>query len=174
MKKLAILTAVAGVFVATEVHAQSIEMTVTDVNPIYKTVQRYEDVPFTETVCYRYQRNSEGLLEKVVDNGFGSTQGLIGAGVGVAIGEKIGGGSGNDAAKIVFGLIGNKIGNDIAQRSAPKTSCEEVTTYHRNTYHETVVTGYNVTGTVNGQTVTVERPHQPAIGSSVSVRLRVW
>ena len=174
MKKLAILTAVAGVFVATEVQAQSIEMTVTDVNPIYKTVQRYEDVPFTETVCYRYQRNSEGLLEKVVDNGFGSTQGLIGAGVGVAIGEKIGGGSGNDAAKIVFGLIGNKIGNDIAQRSAPKTSCEEVTTYHRNTYHETVVTGYNVTGTVNGQTVTVERSHQPAIGSSVSVRLRVW
>lgn len=174
MKKLAILTAVAGVFVATEVQAQSIEMTVTDVNPIYKTVQRYEDVPFTETVCYRYQRNSEGLLEKVVDNGFGSTQGLIGAGVGVAIGEKIGGGSGNDAAKIVFGLIGNKIGNDIAQRSAPKTSCEEVTTYHRNTYHETVVTGYNVTGTVNGQTVTVERPHQPAIGSSISVRLRVW
>ena len=174
MKKLAILTAVAGVFVATEVQAQSIEMTVTDVNPIYKTVQRYEDVPFTETVCYRYRRNSEGLLEKVVDNGFGSTQGLIGAGVGVAIGEKIGGGSGNDAAKIVFGLIGNKIGNDIAQRSAPKTSCEEVTTYHRNTFHETVVTGYNVTGTVNGQTVTVERPHQPAIGSSISVRLRVW
>ena len=174
MKKLALLTAVAGVFITAEAQAQSIDMTVTDVNPIYKTVQRYEDVPHTETVCYRYRRNSQGLLEKVIDNGFGSTQGLIGAGVGVAIGENIGGGSGNDAAKIIFGLIGNKIGNDIALNKAPNTSCEEVTTYHRNTFHETVVTGYNVTGTVNGQTVTVERPHQPSIGSTISVRLRVW
>ena len=51
---------------------------------------------------------------------------------------------------------------------------DRVTTYHRNTFHETIITGYNVTGNINGQTVTVERPHQPAIGSSIVVRLRVW
>lgn len=174
MKKLVLFTAVAGVFLTAEAQAQSIEMTVTDVNPIYKTVQRYEDVPYTETVCYRYQRNSQGLLEKVVDGGFGSTGGLIGTGVGVAIGENIGGGSGNDAAKIIFGLIGNKIGNDIALKKAPNTSCEEVTSYHRNTFHETIVTGYNVTGEIDGRSFTVERPHQPSIGSTIQVSLRVW
>lgn len=174
MKKLALSSAVAvaTLFIATDIQAQQIEMIVDDVNPVYKTVQKYEDVPHTETVCYRYQRNSEGLLEKVVDGGFGSTGGLIGAGVGVAIADEIGNGS--DAAKILFGLIGNKIGNDISLKKAPKTSCEEVTTYHRNTFYETIITGYNITGKVNGQTVTVERPHQPRIGSSIVLRLRVW
>ena len=174
MKKLVLLTAVAGLVFTAEAQSQTIYMTVEDVKPVYKTVQRYEDVPVTETVCYRYQRNSEGLLEKVVDGGFGSTQGLIGTAIGVGIGENVGGGSGNDAAKIIFCLIGNKIGNDIALKNSSKTSCEEVTSYHRNTYHETVVTGYNVTGTVNGHTVTVQRPHEPRIGSEVTVRLRVW
>ena len=85
MKKIALTSAVAiaSIFIATDIQAQQIEMIVEDVNPVYKTVQKYEDVPHTETVCYRYQRNSEGFLEKVVDNGFGSTGGLIGAGVGV-------------------------------------------------------------------------------------------
>lgn len=154
-------------------HAQSVYMIVEDTAPIYKTIQRYEDVPFTETVCYRYMRNSKGALEKIVDNGFGSMQGLIGAGIGVAIGEQIGSGSGNDAAKVVMGLIGNKVGNNVALEKEGKTSCEEVTTYHRNVYHETIVSAYNVTGKINGQIVTVQRPNKPLIGSSITVQLRV-
>ncbi len=59
--------------------AQSVNMIVEDTAPIYKTIQRYEDVPFTQTVCYRFMRNSKGALEKIVDNGFGSMQRLIGA-----------------------------------------------------------------------------------------------
>ena len=118
-------------------------------------------------------RNSKGALEKIVDNGFGSMQGLIGAGIGVAIGEQIGSGSGNDAAKVVMGLIGNKVGNNIALEKEGKTSCEEVTTYHRNVYHETIVSAYNVTGKINGQIVTVQRPDKPLIGSSITVQLRV-
>ena len=57
MKKIALTSAVAiaSIFIATDIQAQQIEMIVEDVNPVYKTVQKYEDVPYTETVCYRYQ-----------------------------------------------------------------------------------------------------------------------
>ena len=57
-------------------YAQSVYMIVEDTAPIYKTIQRYEDVPFTETVCYRYMRNSKGALEKIVDNGLVQCKGL--------------------------------------------------------------------------------------------------
>ena len=72
-----------------------------------------------------------------------------------------------------MGLIGNKVGNNIALEKEGKTSCEEVTTYHRKVYHETIVSAYNVTGKINGQIVTVQRPNKPLIGSSITVQLRV-
>jgi len=38
-----------------------------------------------------------------------------------------------------MGLIGNIVGNNIALEKEGKTSCEELTTYYRNAYHETIV-----------------------------------
>jgi len=168
--------AVAGLmlFVAVEANAGMGTLVVTDVNPVFKTVTRYENVPYTETVCYVMRRNSRGLLEKVVDNGFGSTGGLVGAGVGVAIGEKIGSGSGNDAAKIIGGLIGNKIGNDISERNNKNRTCEEVTQYKRERYTEELIDGYNITGTVGDSFATVKRPYMPKIGEEIRVNVKVW
>lgn len=178
MKKGIIISALVGsTMFAAEANANPTQLYVTDVNPIYKTVTRYQDVPYTETVCYRYQRNSRGLLEKVVDTGFGSTGGLIGAGVGVAIGDKIGGGGGNDAAKIVGALIGNKIGNSIAEKNSNNRTCEEQTNYVREPYQETITTGYNVTGNLgdrNGPMASVQRDRAPNVGSIISVQVRVW
>jgi uncharacterized protein YcfJ len=177
MKKSMIFTALLATTLTAEVSANPNQLYVTDVNPIYKTVTRYQEVPYTETVCYRYQRNPQGLLEKVVDGGFGSTGGLIGAGIGVAIGDKIGGGSGNDAAKVIGGLIGNRIGNNVSNSNSGNKTCEEVTNYVREPYQETVITGFNVTGNLgdrDGPLATVQRNREPTIGSTISVQVKVW
>lgn len=180
MKKTAIFLALAGTFAVTDAVASTTEMVVTNVQPIQKTVTRYQDVPYNEQVCYRMQRNSDGLLEKVVDGGFGSTEGLVGGAIGYGIGNEIGGGSGNEIAKVLGTILGNKIGNNIANNkpSSPQ-QCETRTTYKRESYRETVTTGYKVTGDLfsnvhSGTQVTVERPHSPAIGSTIYVNYRVW
>ncbi len=180
MKKTAIFLALAGTFAVTDAVASTTEMVVTNVQPIQKTVTRYQDVPYNEQVCYRMQRNSDGLLEKVVDGGFGSTEGLVGGAIGYGIGNEIGGGSGNEIAKVLGTILGNKIGNNIANNkpSSPQ-QCETRTTYRRETYQETIITGYKVTGDLfsnvhTGTRVTVERPNSPSIGSTIYVNFRVW
>ena len=106
---------VASIFVATDIEASQTTMYVTDVKEISKNVNKYDYVPYQEEVCYVYRRNSRGVLEKIVDNGFGSTGGMVGTGVGVAIVDELGG---NDAAKIIGGLLGNKIGNDFSEKKS--------------------------------------------------------
>ena len=180
MKKTALFLALAGTFAVTDAVASTTEMVVTNVQPIQKTVTRHQDVPYNEQVCYRMQRNSDGLLEKVVDGGFGSTEGLVGGAIGYGIGNEIGGGSGNEIAKVLGTILGNKIGNNIANNkpSSPQ-QCETRTTYRRETYQETIITGYKVTGDLfsnvhTGTRVTVERPNSPSIGSTIYVNFRVW
>lgn len=180
MKKTALFLALAGTFAVTDAVASTTEMVVTNVQPIQKTVTRYQDVPYNEQVCYRMQRNSDGLLEKVVDGGFGSTEGLVGGAIGYGIGNEIGGGSGNEIAKVLGTILGNKIGNNIANNkpSSPQ-QCETRTTYKREAYQETITTGYKVTGDLfsnvhSGTRVTVERPNSPSIGSTIYVNFRVW
>jgi uncharacterized protein YcfJ len=175
MKKKAIALGVLAGFLAIEAEAASTQMEVTSVQPLYKTVTRYENVPYTETVCYRYQQNSRGLLEKVVDNGFGSQEGMVGTAIGYGIGNEIGGGSGNEIAKVVGALIGNRIGNNINERkNVDHRTCEDVTKYQRQSFQESVVDGYNVSGTVNGLPVTVKRNYQPVVGDTITVNVRVW
>jgi uncharacterized protein YcfJ len=172
--KTKLLIGIASLLVAFDANAGSNTLLVTDVNPVFKTVTRYQDVPYTETVCYTMRRNSRGALEKVIDNGFGSTGGLVGAGVGVAIADKL---DGNDAAKVVAGLIGNKIGNDIAEKNSKERTCEEVTQYRRERYNEQLIDGYNITGNVgdsNGPIATVKRSFQPQIGDVIQVNMQIW
>ena len=142
-KKIGIFAiVVASLFVATEIEASQTTLHVTDVKAISKNVTKYDYVPYTEEVCYVYRRNSRGVLEKIVDNGFGSTGGMVGTGVGVAIVDELGG---NDAAKIIGGLLGNKIGNDISEKNnKDKSNCELVTKHKRQAYTETIVDHYRV------------------------------
>ena len=85
-KKIGIFAiVVASLFVATEIEASQTTLHVTDVKEISKNVTKHDYIPYQEEVCYVYRRNSRGVLEKIVDNGFGSTGGMVGTGVGVAI-----------------------------------------------------------------------------------------
>lgn len=176
-KKIGIFAiVVASLFVATEIEASQTTLHVTDVKAISKNITKYDYVPYQEEVCYVYRRNSRGVLEKVVDNGFGSTEGMVGTGVGVAIVDELGG---NDAAKIIGGLLGNKIGNDIAENKLKKKSnnCELVTKHKRQAYTETIVDHYRVTGTLGdviGPEATVRRNFEPMLGDEIRVNVKVW
>ena len=114
MKKLISISVLSvAVLFSLSAEAKSIQMEVVDVQPVVRNMSVNVPVQFEEEVCYRFKRNSRGVLEKIVDNGFGSTSGLIGTATGVAIVDELGG---NDAAKILGGLLGNKIGNDISEK----------------------------------------------------------
>ena len=54
--------------------AKTIQMEVIDVQPVVRNVAVNVPVNFQEEVCYRYKVNSRGVLEKIVDNGFGSQE----------------------------------------------------------------------------------------------------
>jgi uncharacterized protein YcfJ len=168
MKKtvLAIALAVS----ATSAFAQGVELRVVDVDPVYKNVTRYHTVVETRKVCYR-ERRSDGLLEKIVDGGFGSTEGLIGTGIGVAIGSEIGGGRGNDAAKIIGGLIGNRVGNNVARSNNNRCEFEDVE--RREPYTTQEISSYQVTVEMEGSTFNVNRPFRPQVGDYIPVQLRV-
>jgi len=152
------------------VHAQGVSLRVVNVDPVYKNVTRYQTVVETRKVCYRENR-SNGLLERVVDGGFGSTEGLIGTAAGVAIGDKIGGGRGNDAAKIIGGLIGNKIGNDIADSKRAQCEFEDIERQEPYTVQE--ISNYRVTVEMEGSQFVVTRQYQPRVGDYIPVSLRV-
>ena len=167
MKKVIGLIAL---FAACSVNAQGVNLKVISVDPVYKNVTRYQTVTETRKVCYR-ENQSSGLLERVVDGGFGSTEGLIGAGVGVAIGSEIGGGRGNDAAKIIGGLIGNKIGNDIANNK--RNQCEYEDVQRREPYTVREISNYRITVEMENSQFTVTRPYQPRVGDYIPVSLQV-
>lgn len=159
-----------ALLLATSANAQGVSLKVVGVDPVYRDVTRYQTVVETRKVCYRENR-SNGLLERVVDGGFGSTEGLIGTAAGVAIGSEIGGGRGNDAAKIIGGLIGNKIGNDIADSKRAQCEFEDIERQEPYTVQE--ISNYRVTVEMEGSQFVVTRQYQPRVGDYIPVSLRV-
>jgi uncharacterized protein YcfJ len=174
MKKLISISVLSvAVLFSLSAEAKSIQMEVVDVQPVVRNMSVNVPVQFEEEVCYRFKRNSRGVLEKIVDNGFGSTSGLIGTATGVAIVDELGG---NDAAKILGGLLGNKIGNDISEKkrynNMRECSIETVTRYERR--YEQRVTGYRVTVDHYGLQFTINRNFEPQVGQSISVNVSAW
>jgi uncharacterized protein YcfJ len=172
MKKLISISVLSvAVLFSLSAEAKSIQMEVVDVQPVVRNVSVNVPVQFEEEVCYRYKKNSRGVLEKIVDNGFGSQGGLIGTAAGVAIADEL---DGNDAAKIIAGLIGNRIGNDISQKHNGQRHCEmqTVTKYER--HYESRVTGYRVTVDHYGLQFTINRNFEPQVGQSISVNVSAW
>ena len=164
------IIAVVALFTSIAANAQGVSLRVVGVDPVYKNVTRYQTVVETRKVCYRENR-SNGVLERVVDGGFGSTEGLIGTAAGVAIGSEIGGGRGNDAAKIIGGLIGNKIGNSIADNNRGRCEFEDVERQEPYTVQE--ISNYRVTVEMEGSQFVVTRQYQPRVGDYIPVSLRV-
>ena len=90
MKKLAI--AVGILAISTSALAETAR--VIDVEPVFGNVVKTETVPVIKSVCYDAgRRNSKGLIEKGINSGFGSQEGLLGSVIGYGIGNEIGGGS---------------------------------------------------------------------------------
>jgi uncharacterized protein YcfJ len=157
------LTAISGA-------ALGADALVVDVDPNYRSVVRYENVPTTQIVC-NDMRSNNGMIERGTAGIFGSTEGAIGTAVGVAIGDKIGNGSGRDAAKVLGGIIGNRIGNNVARNNYQ--SCHEVERYVRQQYTEQVVDSYRVQVELDGNTYVVNRRFEPQIGSFIPVQVSV-
>ena len=151
--------------------AKTNQMEVIDVQPVVRNVAVNVPVNFQEEVCYRYKVNSRGVLEKIVDNGFGSQGGLLGTAAGVAIADEF---DGNDAVKILAGLVGNRIGNDLSQKHNGQRHCEmqTVTKYER--HFENRVTGYRVTVNHYGLQFTINRNQEPQIGQMITVNVSAW
>ena len=145
---------------------------VTKVSPMYGMTNVTHQLPQQIKVCYK--RDSNGLLEKITDGGFGSTRGLIGTAIGVTIGNEIGGGSGNEAARVIGGLIGNKIGNNI-DHAKKGTECRVETQMQSHSLYQQTVIGYGVTVQLSdGKKVNVTRDFQPQVGDMLTLNIRVW
>jgi uncharacterized protein YcfJ len=145
---------------------------VTKVSPMYGMTNVTHQLPQQIKVCYK--RDSNGLLEKITDGGFGSTRGLIGTAIGVTIGNEIGGGSGNEAARVIGGLIGNKIGNNI-DHAKKGTECRVETQMQSHSSYQQTVIGYGVTVQLSdGKKVNVTRDFQPQVGDMLTLNIRVW
>ena len=80
MKKIALTIGL----IALSTTAIAEQALVVDVEPVYGKSIQHEDVVVMKEVCKdnRGFRDSNGLLERGVDGGFGSTQGLIGTAAG--------------------------------------------------------------------------------------------
>jgi uncharacterized protein YcfJ len=179
MKNLILITGL--LLVSTNVFANSYydgygggnntQMEVVGVQPVYKSRAVQVPVQFDEEVCYSMRRNSQGVLEKVVDGGFGSTRGLVGTAAGVAIVDELGG---NDAAKIIGGLLGNKIGNDFKEKKKRSGAlCWQEQVVERQSYWAKTITGYKVDVELGDSIYTVRRKKEPYIGQYLPVRVSV-
>ena len=151
------------------VYAQTVSLKVTNVTPNYRTITEYHTIIETKEVCYRVNE-SNGVLERIVDGSFGSTEGFVGTAAGAAIGDVIGGGGDNTAVKIIGGVIGNKVGNNIADKK--RNTCEYIDVERKEPYNVQVISDYNVTVNFDGQPFTVRRPYQPKIGQRIEVDMR--
>lgn len=180
MKNLILITGL--LLVSTNVFANSYydgygggnntQMEVVGVQPVYKSRAVQVPVQFDEEVCYSMRRNSQGVLEKVVDGGFGSTRGLVGTAAGVAIVDELGG---NDAAKIIGGLLGNKIGNNMDnKRNQSRQRCEitTVTKYERK--YEEFLDYYLISVTDDVNEYKIKRNRAPNVGEYIRVNVKVW
>jgi len=164
MKKLALALGI----VALSTTAVAEQALVVDVQPVFGNVVKTETVPVIKSVCT--QRDGRGWVEKGVNGGFGSQEGLLGAAIGYGIGNEIGGGSGNEIAKVLGAVVGNKIGNN---RAANKGSCEMVETVETQRYYAKDVIAYKVDVEVGDSIYTVRRKKEPYIGQYIPVRVSV-
>lgn len=144
------------------------EAMVVDVQPVFGNVLKTETVPVIKSVCT--QRESSGLVERGINGGFGSQEGLLGAVIGYGIGNEIGGGSGNEIAKVVGAVVGNKIGNN---RAATKGQCEMVETVETQRYYAKDIVAYNVDVQLGDGIYTVRRTQEPYIGEYIRVSVNV-
>jgi uncharacterized protein YcfJ len=169
MKKIALTIGL----IALSTTAIAEQALVVDVEPVYGKSIQHEDVVVMKEVCKdnRGFRDSNGLLERGVDGGFGSTQGLIGTAAGVAIVDELGG---NDAAKIIGGLLGNKIGNDFKEKKKRSGAlCWQEQVVERQSYWAKTITGYKVDVELGNSIYTVRRKNEPYIGQYLPVRVSV-
>lgn len=145
---------------------------VTHVEPLYRTVTRYEPVRdcWMEDVTYRERRPTGNP---------GSTAGrtILGGLIGGAVGSQLGGGRGRDAATVAGVLIGSAIANDHARqdnweedrnRTVVRTDQVERCRTTERPYEERVVDGYQVTYEYNGQRYETRMDRDPGR------TLRVW
>lgn len=167
MKKLAI--AVGILAISTSALAETAR--VIDVEPVFGNVVKTETVPVIKSVCYDAgRRNGRGLIEKGINSGFGSQEGLLGSVIGYGIGNEIGGGSGNEIAKVLGVVVGNKIGNN---RAATKGHCEMVETVETQRYYAKDIVSYNVHVELGDEIYTVRRKREPMLGEYIRVRVSV-
>ena len=146
--------------------AQASYMEVVNVTPNYRTVTRYQTVVETMEVCYRVNEFN-GMLERIVDGSFGSTEGLVGTVAGAAIGDVIGGGGDNTTVKVIGGVIGNKIGNNIADKRNNTCKYEDIT--RKEPYNVQEMVSYHVVVKSDNSQYTVVRPYSPTIGERIKV-----
>lgn len=168
MKKLAL--AVGILAISTSALAETAR--VIDVEPIFGNVVKTETVPVIKSVCTDAgRRNGKGLIERGVNGGFGSQEGLLGTVIGYGIGNEIGGGSGNEIAKVLGAVVGNKIGNS---RAATKNSqCEMVETVETHRYYARDIVSYNVDVELGDEIYTVRRKQEPMLGDYIRVSVNV-
>jgi uncharacterized protein YcfJ len=167
MKKLAL--AVGILAISTSALAETAR--VIDVEPIFGNVVKTETVPVIKSVCYDAgRRNSKGLIEKGINSGFGSQEGLLGTVIGYGIGNEIGGGSGNEIAKVLGAVIGNKVGNT---RAATKGHCEMVETVETQRFYAKDIIAYNVDVQLGNEIYTVRRKQEPMLGDYIRIRVSV-
>ena len=167
MKHLLILAAVTATTLAADSTQKNME--VLNVSPVYKQVVVQVPVSYETEVCSKYKRNSKGALEKIVDGGFGSTSGLVGAAAGAAIVDELGG---NSNAKVLGGLLGNKIGNNIDEQNSI-TKCEMETRTKYESQNQERLEHYLITVTHAGDEFTVQRSFSPRVGEMVNVNMSV-
>lgn len=127
------------------------------------------DVP-----VYHQQAPSGGAIGGMVDNTFGSTQGLVGAIAGGLIGSRIGGGSGKRWATAAGAVIGTQVGDRYRQNRQ-----QQIVTYQKQqqcsmvNVQENFVSGYQVTYEYNGRLYTGHKGFRPQIGSLYPVDISI-
>ena len=126
------------------------------------------DVP-----VYHQQAPAGGTIGGIVNNTFGSTQGLVGAIAGGLIGSRIGGGSGKRWATAAGAVIGTQVGDRYRQNK------QQVVTYQKQqqcsmmNVQENFVSGYHVTFEYNGQLYSGHRGYRPEIGALYPVEVSI-
>lgn len=167
MKNLMIIAGFISITLAASSTQKNME--VVNVSPVYKNVVVQIPVSYETEICYKYKRNSKGALEKIVDSGFGSTSGLVGAAAGAAIVDEAGG---NSNAKVLGALLGNKIGNNISEQNST-TKCEMETKTKYESQNQERLEHYLITVVNAGDQFVIQRSFSPRVGEMVNVNISV-
>ena len=150
---------IAAALLSSAAYAETIQLPITNVNPVF--AERWVTKQVTTTVkrCMsRQDAQARGWIQKGTNKVFGSTQGLIGALIGGAIGNQIGGGSSKKIATGLGVLFGNQVGNNMATtNNSHGQVCRDVEERSNVRTRESVISHYEITVDVNGQSVILNR-----------------